>query len=155
MIFNRGNKLINNNFQTSNGTIENVKEFKYLGFTISAKNCSFSPTIIDLSTKATRIIYALNNKIKLSKLPTKLALRLFRTLISPVLTYGSEVWGPYSDFNFEEWEKSKIEQVHSQFIKRMLGCNINTSNIMSRAEVGERPLLIDIIKRTISYIKKY
>ena len=30
MIFNRGNKLINNNFQTSNGTIENVKEFKYL-----------------------------------------------------------------------------------------------------------------------------
>ena len=70
MIFNRGNKLIENNFHTSSATLENIKTFKYLGFIISAKNCSFMPTVEDLSIKATRVVYALNSKIKLSKLPT-------------------------------------------------------------------------------------
>ena len=46
---------------------------KYLGFTISAKNYSFLPTIEDLSLKAERAIYALNTKVKLSKIPTRLA----------------------------------------------------------------------------------
>ena len=57
------------------------------------------------------------------------------------------------DLGFEEWDKTKIEQVHAQFIKIILGCNFKTSNIMSRGEVGERPLLNDIIKRTISYMQ--
>ena len=153
MIFNRGNKLINTAFHTTNASLENVKKFKYLEFSISAKNCSFLPTVEDLSIKATRVVYALNNKIKLSKLPTKLALQLFTTLISPMLLYGSEVWGPFIDLDFEGWDKSKIEQVHTQFIKRILGCNFKTSNIMSRGELGVRPLLIDIIKRTMSFMQ--
>ena len=41
MIFNRGNKLINTDFNTRNSKIENVKEFKYLGITISAKKLQF------------------------------------------------------------------------------------------------------------------
>ena len=153
MVFNRGNKLINSNFHTSKVKLENVKTFKYLGFTISAKNCSFLPTIEDLSIKANRVVYALNNKIKLSKLPTKLALKLFNTLISPILLYGSEVWGPFIDHDFVEWDKTKLEQVHTQFIKRILGCNFKTSNIMSRGEVGQRPLLTDVLKRTVSYMQ--
>ena len=111
------------------------------------------PTVEDLSIKATQVVYALNNKIKLSKLPTKLALKLFTALISPILLYGSEVWGPFIDLDFEGWDKFKIQQVHTQFIKRILGCNFKTSNIMSRGEVGVRPLLLDIIKRTISFMQ--
>ena len=131
IIFNRGNKLINTAFHTTNGSLENVKKFKYLGFNISAKNCSFLPTVEDLSIKATRVVYALNNKIKLLKLLTKLSLKLFTTLISPILLYGSEVWGPFIDLDFEGWDKSKIEQVHTQFINKIVGCNFKTSNIMS------------------------
>ena len=108
---------------------------------------------MDLSIKATQVVYALSNKIKLSKLPTKLAFKLFNTLISPILLYGSEVWGPYANLDLVKWDKSKIEQVHIQFIKRILGCNVSTSNIMSRSEVGQRPLLVDIIKRTTLYIQ--
>ena len=111
------------------------------------------PTVEDLSIKATRVVYVLNNKIKLSKLPRKLELQLFTTLISTVLLYGSEVWEPFIDFDFEGWDRSKIEQVHTQFIKIILGCNFKTSNIMSRGEGGVRPLLIDIIKRTISFMQ--
>ena len=155
MIFNRGNRLINSQFHTKNAKLENVKEFKYLGITISANNCSFSPTIMDLSIKATQVVYALNNKIKLSKLPTKPALKLFNTLISPILLYGSEVWSPYANLDLVKWDKSKIEQVHIQFKKRILGCNASTSNIMSRSEVGQRPLLVEIIKRTTLIYKEY
>jgi hypothetical protein len=74
MIFNRGNRFIKSDFDINNVAIENVKTMKYLGFNITAKNCSFSATLEGLSIKANRAIYALNNKIKISKLPTKLAL---------------------------------------------------------------------------------
>ena len=63
------------------------------------------------------------------------------------------MWGPLIDLDFEGWDKSKIEQVHTEFIKRILGCNFKTSNIMSRGELGVRPLLIDITKRTISFMQ--
>ena len=153
MVFNKGNKLINANVKVNETLLECVKSVKYLGFTISAKNCSFLPTIVDLSIKANRAIFALNNKLNTSKLPTRLALKNFKTQISPILLYGCEVWGPYLDFSLESWDKSKIEQVHVQFLKRILGCNYKTSNIMTRSEVGVRPLIMDIFKRTLLYTK--
>ena len=65
MIFNRGNKMIKTTFHSKNAMLENVKTFKYLGFSISANNCSFIPTVEDFSVKANRAFYALKNKIKL------------------------------------------------------------------------------------------
>lgn len=133
--------------------MENVKSFKYLGFTIGAKNCSFSNTLNDLSIKANRAIFSLNNRIKLSMLPTKLALKVFSSQIAPILLYGSEVWAPYSNFNFENWDRTVIERTHTQFLKRLIGCGIHTPNLMVRAEMGRRPLLYDIINRSVLYIK--
>ena len=91
MIFNRGNKLIKNDLRYKNVSLENVKRFKYLGLSISAKECSFSPTFDDLSLKANLAIFAINNKYKISKIPKHLAIKLFYSLISPILLYGSEV----------------------------------------------------------------
>ena len=153
MVFNRGNKIINANFKVDNSPIENVKRFKYLGFTLSAKNCQFQPTIDDLGIKATRALFAIRKKMKLSKLPAKLAIKIFNSQIVPILLYGSEVWGPYMDVNFYTWDKTKIEQTQTQFLKQVLGCHITTSNIMARAETGCRPLLNQIIKRYILYYK--
>ena len=152
MIFNRGNNLIKFGFTVNNVLLENVKSMKYLGFIINAKNCSFSPTLDHLCVKANRVIYALNSKIKISKYPIKLALKLFNTLIKPILLYGSEVWGPYTDFDYITWEKSIIERTHTQFLKRVLGCNFQTSNIMTRGEMGVRPLLMDINMKVVTYM---
>ena len=68
-----------------NYPIENVKKYKYLGITINAKNCSFNPTQIDLSCKATNALYAINSKIPLKLMPIKTALKIFDACISPVL----------------------------------------------------------------------
>ena len=151
MIFNRGNKLLKSEVRYENKILESVKVIKYLGFTLSAKNCSLAPTIDDLSIRANRAVFALNNKMKISNLPTKLALKVFQSQIMPILLYGAEVWGPYMDFDFLSWEKGKIERVQTQFIKRVLGCNIQTSNIMARGEVGMRPLLLNVIKSVVAY----
>ena len=153
MTFNRGNKMINCDFKVGSTPIENVKTFTYLGFSISAKNCNFQPTIDDLSIKATRAIFSLTSKMKLSKLPTKIAIKIFNSQIVPILLYGSEIWGPYLNIDFASWEKNKIERKQTQFLKQTLGCYINTSNIMVRGETGCRPLLNQIIKRYISYYK--
>ena len=59
MVINRGNKLIKASFFARDKMLENTKTYKYLGFTISANQCSFKPTLDDLSTKANRAIFAL------------------------------------------------------------------------------------------------
>ena len=120
MNFNRGNKLMKREFRYKNVALENVKIIKYLGFSISAKNCSFLPTVDDLTLRANRALFALNNRYKISKLPNQLAIKLFHSLITPILLYGSEVWGPFMDYNYHMWELSKIERVQTQFIKRRL-----------------------------------
>ena len=152
MVFSRGNKLAQCCLKYKNKNLENVKTFKYLGLSISSKNCNFNPTIDDVSVKANRAVFALNNKYEISKLPMKLAIKLFNSFITPILLYGSEVWGPFLDYDYLSWEASKIERVQMQFIKRLLGCNIQTSNIMASGEIGVRPLLLNIIKRVVGYI---
>ena len=59
IIFNRGNRQIKSEFQINNVVIKTVKSIKYLGFTRTARNCSFLPTLEDLSIKANRAIYTL------------------------------------------------------------------------------------------------
>ena len=103
MIFNRGNQIIKVGFNVDGAKIENVKTFTYLGFTISAKNCSFQSVMDDLSVKANRAIFALKNKVKLSRLPVKLAVKIFKRQIVPILLYGSEMWGPYMNFDYSKW----------------------------------------------------
>ena len=153
MVFNRGNKLIDATFHVGDSPIENVKSFTYLGFTICAKNCSFQKTMDDLSLKANRAVFAIKSKIKLSQLPMKLAIKIFNTQIVPILLYGSEVWGPYMNFDYTSWDQSRTERIQTQFIKQVLGCNFQTSNNMARADSGCRPLINNIIKRFILYTK--
>ena len=67
MIFSKVSNIKNINFTINSKIIDITKEFKYLGITINSKNCTFIPTLSDLSSKANKAIYSL-----LSKLPFKL-----------------------------------------------------------------------------------
>ena len=56
------------------------------------------------------------------------------------LLCGSEVWNPYRGYYFSIWDKTEVERVHLQCLKRLLGVlNISTRNIMARAELGRYP----------------
>ena len=69
VVFSRGNRRINASFNINGETLENAKEYKYLGIIIHKKNCSFNPALKYLRTKATRAIFALRSKVNVNKLP--------------------------------------------------------------------------------------
>ena len=91
MVFNCGNKLCKVRIRRLNDReIEDVKSFKYLGYT---KNCSFNETSHDLNIKAKIAIFALNSKLKLSQMPINFALKGFISQVLPILLFRAEVWG--------------------------------------------------------------
>ena len=73
-------------------------------------------------------------------------------MISPILTYNSEIWGVYAKPDFKTWDGSQIEKAHLQFCKRYLEVNNKASNIACRAELGRFPLSITINKKSFKYI---
>ncbi len=152
MTFYKNNSKYKNTFHINKVPLENVTEYTYLGITINAA-CNFKETLNMLSAKANRALLALNNKCKIKYLPIKIALKLFDSLISPILLYGSEVWAPYLNLNNKEWDKCEIEKIHTQFLKRILGLNRSTTNALVRAELGRFPLSVEINCRIHNFIK--
>ena len=69
---------------------------------------------------------------------------MFDTMISPILTYNSEIWGLYAKPDFKTWDGSQIEKAHLQFCKWYLKVNNKASNIACRTELGHFPVNITI-----------
>ena len=78
-------------------------------------------------------------------------------MIMPILLYGSEGWGAY-EYNptkkSDEWRKFMIEAAQTQFIKRLIGVNKSTTNIMVQGEAGHYPLTMFIKLRTVKFVKQ-
>ena len=152
MIFTKGTNIKNIEFFLNGLKLNNTKIFKYLGISINSKNCSFTPTLEDLSCKAKKAIYVLLNKLPIKLTPIRTLITLFDACIVPILLYGSEIWAPFLNYDWKKWEATSIEKVHTQFLKRILGVNRSTTNAMVRAEVGRHSLIEQITNRNINYI---
>ena len=61
-------------------------------------------------------------------------IRLFDSLISPILLYGSEIWGIY---NYKE-----VDRLHLKFCKHLLGVKPQTSSAAVLGELGRYPLYV-------------
>ena len=86
-------------------------------------------------------------------LSPKILLKLFDSMISPILLYGCELWEPYLNQDIDKWDANPIEKVHTQFIKRILGVNRSTTNILVRGDLGRHSLQSKCIIKNIRYIK--
>ena len=69
------------------------------------------------------------------------------------MTYGSEVWGPFGNFDYEQWDTSNIEIVHLYFCKYILGVNRSTTNNLVRGELGEFPIKTLVDTKSIEFYK--
>ena len=76
-------------------------------------------------------------------LPVDLQLKLFDSIVLPILTYSCKVWG------FENC--AEIEKVHLRFCKKILKVKQTTSNYMVYEELGRYPLNIYINVRMIGF----
>ena len=71
-----------------------------------------------------------------TSIPIELQLKLFDTLILPILTYGCEVWG-YETTNL-------LEKLHLQYCRNIVGVRTTTPNFMTYGELGRTPIDIYI-----------
>ena len=51
------------------------------------------------------------SKISLKLFPIKTMLKLFDACITPILLYGSEIWGAYTNIDHNKWESTPIEEI--------------------------------------------
>jgi len=138
-------------FTLSHRPIESTKTYTYLGLKITPTG-NFTLAVNELKEKAQRAFYAIKRSIKID-IPIQIWLKLFKSIIEPIVLYGSEVWGPSIKFDLLNWEKHPIETLHLDFCKRILKVQRKTPNNGCRAELGQYPLLLNIQKRAIKFWK--
>ena len=112
--------------------------FKYTGNFLLARK-----TLVQQAQKS---LFALFRRIRNIHIPVDLQLKLFDSLVAPILLYSSEVWG------FEN--TGDLEKVHLKFIKKILNVRRSTPNYMVYGESGRHPLSIQIKIRMISFWRK-
>ena len=112
---------------------------------------NFSVLREHLKEKALHALFSLRRHTNHSKLKASLACKIFDAMISPILTYNSEIWSVYAKPDFKTWDGSQIERAHPQFWKRYLEVNNKASNIACKAELGRFPLNITINKKILKY----
>ena len=122
--------------------IEVVREYKYLGITITS-TCSFNKAISLITNQAKKVLFALLSRIvRLNYPPPVILCHLFDALFLPVLEYGGEVRG---------WNNcNAIELIHRKFCKIALNLPSPATNLGVYSELGRMPLYI---RRNFQMIK--
>ena len=158
MIFNKsGRKLKKQKFFLGKYLLQNVTQYKYLGFIISASG-TYSHGIKNLVDRAKRAWFSIYSILAKSKnKPINTYITLFEYVVKPVLLYGCEIWGEtikndrdICDLGGEDWER-----FHLRVCKNILGVHKNTTNIAVLSELGRYPMSHDIHKQMVKYLLRF
>jgi hypothetical protein len=102
------------NINIGNRTFEGVSQFRYLGALVNGQN-EISDCIKDRIQNGNRAYYA-NLKLFKSKLLTRnTKVKIYRTLVRPVVTYGSETW------KLKTGEKNALRYFERKIVRRIFG----------------------------------
>ncbi|MCG8046148.1 MAG: reverse transcriptase domain-containing protein [Candidatus Thiodiazotropha endolucinida] len=159
LVFSSGTrqKKIHITFQGNN--IENVKSYTYLGVTFSHTGC-FNEAKNNLYLKGLKAQFKLSKSFYPQPPNIKTSFHIFDHTIQPIITYGSEIWGPFSsqkllfkkDYLFNMCDKLQQEKLHLKFCKYLLGVNSKASNLAVRGETGRYPILLQILSNMFKYL---
>ena len=94
-------KKCNYVFHIGSKIIDIVQNYTYLGTPISSSR-NFTLSLEHLRQKALHAFLGLRQP--------SLACKIFDSMISPILTYNSEVWGAFVKSDFKSWDSSAIEK---------------------------------------------
>lgn len=123
--------------------LECFSSYKYLRVVFS-KTLSWNKHMLSASVQAKKILYGILKSLsKFKPLSYDIYFKVFDSKVSPILLYGSEVWG------FDN--VSIVEAVHLAACKRFLGVKTSTPNSVVYGECGRYPLYISMYKRIIKY----
>ena len=141
LIFNKTGRLLREKFYLNDAELENVREYKYLGF-IFTPSGEITSGLKDLRDRGLKAFYSLKNKMGESfnrNITTSLA--LFESMIKPILLYASDFWGA-----LKLPANNPIETLYMRICKEILGVTKQTTNIGVLLELGKTNLGIDAIK---------
>ena len=129
MVFRKGGQLPRNlKFYYNNVELSIVNSFSYLGVVFTPGG-SFSLAQNTLSGQAQKAIFRLNSYLyKFTDISPYHRLELFDNLVAPIMNYLAEVWG--------FCKADKIETVHLQFCKRLLGVKQCSQNDFIYGKLG-------------------
>ena len=144
MIFNKNGRLIHKRFTLGGTEIKVTKEYKYLGFKVTPSG-EINSGLNDLKDRALRAYMKMKNKLgpTFRKHPL-ITMKLFDTLIKPILLYASDFWGI-----LKLPKNNPLETLHMSFCKQLLGVQKQTTNIGVLLELGVVPLHLYAKKNAI------
>ena len=97
--------------------IDITQDYSEVGTRISSSR-DFTLSLEHLRQKAFYPLFSLRRNNNFNKLKPSLASKIFDTMISPILTYNSEVLGAFVKSDFKSWDSSGNEKTHLRFCKR-------------------------------------
>ena len=157
------------NFYYNSKAIPSVKRYCYLGicFTISGKLLTAQAL---LKQKALRAYFGMKKYIDPLSVCKEAALKLFDSLILPVVSYGHQLWLPHThswrlmtnrigDALLEKQAVTNaatdpIERLHLMYLKWMVQVPKRVSNAAIWGDFGRYPLAISLSKSTVSYLNR-
>ena len=135
MIFNKTGRLLRRNFAYGHQNIKTVRTYKYLGFIVTPSG-EIKTGLDDLKDRALKAIYKIKMKMgRYFQKYVKTTLKLFDTLVTPILLYASDFWGC-----LKQPINNPIENTHNRFLKELIGVQRQTSNTGVLLETGRVPM---------------
>ena len=115
-----------------------------LGVTLSANGC-FYQAQKSLSEQAKRALFSLNSLHVFDTVSLGIdeKIKLFESMINPIMNYGCEVWGFHKG--------QDIDRLHLKFLKQVLKVNQHTTSSMIYGELGRVPMFLIRKIRIVKY----
>ena len=138
MTFRKGGKPCKDEEIKLNGeNLKIVKQYKYLGLTLQTTGITFTSHITEKCTSAIKTMYTMQH---LQRYSLETAMKIFRSKIIPILTYGIEIiWE-----NISKQQLRKMEQVKARYLKLILGLPKNTPSRLTYVLCREITLLQEL-----------
>ena len=129
----------------NNESLRRASKFTYLGVTLSANGKDFQAQK-SLSEQAMKALFSLNSLFDAVSLDKREKLKLFDSMVLPILCYGCEVWGfPAAP---------DIERAHLKFLKQILAVKPQTCTNAVYGELGRVPLHVVRKERILKFCFK-
>ena len=169
VVFNKTGKIPNDmTFYLAKQKLEFTNRYKYLG-TLMSSTGSYSPAIENLCEKTSKAYFAVRNALKKVDFDTNITLKIFDSVLKPILTYNSEIWSQLNSRQFKvlnklnsQYERTKFifeslfrdsETQHLKICKSILGVNRSCSNLAVLGELGRLPVVTYCLeKQCLSFI---
>ena len=149
MIF--GSKKASNQphiFHFNHQVIEVTKQYKYLGAIFSSESCLFNKHLDGSLSSALKASFKVLKFCKcLGQVPPIVAMKLFNSLVLPIILYGCEIWFPL----INQTLRTKLNVFQMKNMKSILKVKQSTANLCVYGDLGEYPIDQKIICKTIKY----